>query len=422
MKNKTVRFIGQKRAFKITEFIYMWILLFVAAVIFTQALRNSISYVFLIIVCAILPLDLIYTVTVKFAVTATFSCSAEKAEKKEPVSFALTLYNRFILPVPFTEAELIMPDESGVSPMLYIRVPLTALGKNEFRKSVAFCYKGEYSCGIRYIYVSGLFRFFRIRIRMPEDRRSKVTVLPRRISAGALPDRYINEASTASDVAVTGTDSAEIAEIKEYVPGDPIRNIHWKLSTKVEDLMTKRYGAENGYSTCVIADQSMHYANTYGTDIEISEYCGDAVCELCCYILSTSLYEGKKAALVYFDTHGSVNRIERKRFDGAGSFDDFLPYYAACMNTEPVSASAFLGYTEEGIDNDIIYVTSRLNEDTVSALCEAQSSSRAVSLLLFEPYSMIDDPEKIKNETEACIKELTAANVSVKRISEKEFE
>lgn len=421
MKNKTVRFRGQNRAFKVTGFILMWILMFIVAIVFTQALRNSISYIFFIIVCAVLPTDLIYTVIAASSVAAGFSCSAERAEKKESVSFTVTLSNRSVLPVPFAEAELLLPDEKGISPVVYVRIPLAARGTSKFSKSVAFRYKGEYFCGVRYLYVGGLLRFFRIRIKLPEDKNGTVTVLPRRISAELSPERYINEASVVSDAAVTGTDSAELAEIKEYVPGDPIRNIHWKLSTKVEELMTKHFGAENGYSTCVIADPGAYYADTFGADIEINEYCDDAVCEISCYILSAALYEGKSAALIYYDTHGGVRRIERKCFDGIKSLDDFVPYYAACLPVPPLNASALTGYTEEGVDNDIVFVTSRLTKDTVSALCEAQNVSRAVSVVLFEPYAMIDDPEAVKNEAEACIRELISANVNVKRVSETEL-
>ena len=419
MKNKVVRFKAQKSTFKVTGFIFAWILALVVAVVFTQALRNSVSYIFFIVICAVLPADLLYTLAAYLSVSATFGCSAEKVGKNEAVEFSVTLQNRFILPLPFTEAELILPDTTGFSSSdTYVRVPLSALGKSEYKKSVAFPYKGEYACGVGCVYVSGLLRFFRMKIAV--HRSGTVTVLPRRITA-PLPNRNINDTASSSSAAVSGTDRAEITEIKEYIPGDPIRNIHWKLSTKVEELMTKHFGAENGLMTCVIADSGAHYELDSGMDIDINEFCDDAVCEICCYVVSAALLEGRKAALVYNDSHRNRTTTERKLFDGISGFEDFLPYYAACSPVKPVSASALLGYCEDGVDNDIIFVTSRLTEDTVTALCEAQAVNRSVTLLLFEPYSKINDPTQLRSTAEAGIRELAAADVIVQKINEKEL-
>lgn len=397
----------------------MWILTFIVGVIFTQALRNSVSFVFFIIICPLPVIDLLYTLAASASVTANFGCSTEKAEKNEPVEFSVTLSNRFILPLPFTETELILPDASGLRGSdTYVRVPLAPLGKSEYKKSVAFPYKGEYSCGIGYVYVSGLLRFFRIRIAIRKT--GTVTVMPRRIFS-LLPDRTVNDPASSTAAAVTGTDRAELTEIKEYAPGDPIRNVHWKLSTKVEELMTKHFGAENGLMTCVIADSSAHYELVSGTDPDINEFCDDAVCEICCSIISSALYDGRKAALVYNDTHKNVNATVRKQFESSAGFEEFLPYYAACCPAAPVSASVLAGYSEEGVDNDILFVTSRLSEETVNALCEIQSASKAVSLVYFEPYSKLGNPAACEDEAEACLRELSRADINIQRISKAEL-
>ena len=36
-----------------------------------------------------------------------------------------------------------------------------------------------------------------------------------------------------------GNDPSEIFDIREYVPGDDIRSIHWKLSSKTDTLILK---------------------------------------------------------------------------------------------------------------------------------------------------------------------------------------
>lgn len=49
-----------------------------------------------------------------------------------------------------------------------------------------------------------------------------------------------------------GSDFAEVSEIREYVPGDRIRDIHWKLSAKQEKLMVKERIAMAGSEMVIL--------------------------------------------------------------------------------------------------------------------------------------------------------------------------
>ena len=39
-----------------------------------------------------------------------------------------------------------------------------------------------------------------------------------------------------------GSDVSEISEIREYIPGDKLQSIHWKISAKQDKMMVKEYG------------------------------------------------------------------------------------------------------------------------------------------------------------------------------------
>lgn len=49
-----------------------------------------------------------------------------------------------------------------------------------------------------------------------------------------------------------GSDFAEVSEIREYVPGDRIRDIHWKLSAKQDTLMVKERIAMAGSEMVIL--------------------------------------------------------------------------------------------------------------------------------------------------------------------------
>lgn len=67
-----------------------------------------------------------------------------------------------------------------------------------------------------------------------------------------MPETFEMQLSYASDAAMLesdrsadsrrGNDPGEVRSIREYVPGDPVRNIHWKLSEKTDKLLVKELG------------------------------------------------------------------------------------------------------------------------------------------------------------------------------------
>lgn len=51
-----------------------------------------------------------------------------------------------------------------------------------------------------------------------------------------------------------GTDQSEIFDIREYVPGDDIRSIHWKLSCKTDTLILRQASDQSHYQLALLPD------------------------------------------------------------------------------------------------------------------------------------------------------------------------
>ena len=79
-----------------------------------------------------------------------------------------------------------------------------------------------------------------------------------------MPEQFDMQVSYASDAAMLesdrssdsrrGNDPGEVRAIREYVPGDPVRNIHWKLSEKTDKLLVKELGSPITDQFLVILD------------------------------------------------------------------------------------------------------------------------------------------------------------------------
>ena len=51
-----------------------------------------------------------------------------------------------------------------------------------------------------------------------------------------------------------GRDVSEVFDMREYVPGDDIRTIHWKLSSKTDKTVVREFSKPLNYSVTILAD------------------------------------------------------------------------------------------------------------------------------------------------------------------------
>lgn len=67
-----------------------------------------------------------------------------------------------------------------------------------------------------------------------------------------------------------GGDHTEIFNIRDYVPGDSLHAVHWKLSGKFDELKSKEFGATDDNRTLVLVDASRKKGNDTATDEQLN--------------------------------------------------------------------------------------------------------------------------------------------------------
>lgn len=101
----------------------------------------------------------------------------------------------------------------------------------------------------------------------------------------------------------TGDDPGETLSIKEYVPGDPVKNMHWKLSQKMDKLLIRELG-------CPIVDQAIIWFDTSfkeGTTPEEMDAAAEIFASLIC-----SMYKNEISPWVgWEDTESGVVHVQR---------------------------------------------------------------------------------------------------------------
>lgn len=112
-------------------------------------------------------------------------------------------------------------------------------------------------CGRVYVYVQSvqiLDYFGLFTLRVPVKASARITILPELFSCDVVPSP-VSAVSDDSTVPRRGDDRTEVFQLREYQSGDDIRQIHWKLSSKLDTLLLKEPSQSVSRSLLVFWDK-----------------------------------------------------------------------------------------------------------------------------------------------------------------------
>ena len=113
---------------------------------------------------------------------------------------------------------------------------------------------GETCIECQNIWFFDLFKLFRIRGKKPGTVRT--AIYPETMDIRVELDKNMAGAPQEEGMIQNrrGNDPSEIFDIREYVPGDDIRSIHWKLSSKTDTLILKEASDPSHYNAVILPD------------------------------------------------------------------------------------------------------------------------------------------------------------------------
>lgn len=243
----------RRKSFRILPGAYLYLCLLIFAILFTQFLRSPVSNTFFWFVCFLPIVSLIHALLGKASIQVFVECDTTRVEKNSRVEYEMRIINNSPLPYPFLETLISEPRSDGVrcNKKKFI-MSLVSFGGYVIKNAVTFRYRGLYEIGVESIYISDLFRMFAVRLDV--DNYAAVTVYPRKMTfeKNAAPS-VTDRASAVVSRSFTG-DKTEPADIRDYYAGDPVKNIHWKLSSKADDIKLREYGTVEDRHVYVFCD------------------------------------------------------------------------------------------------------------------------------------------------------------------------
>lgn len=253
--------------------------------------------------------------------TYTFFKMEQKLDKRsyvkgEFISFAYQIHNMTWLAfcpmrIYFCGDQILFKGNQLVEPYDLI------LGPSDVKKTMLTLeckYRGSYFAGIDKIVIRDYFDLFRFNFTSME--KLKIIVYPlirdiRKLSVAA----NLSEA-TESVLNFEKYDASLFSSVRDYMPGDPLKSIHWKLSSKYNHLITKEFeGNVNNKSKILLNTESLGFS--FEENIIIEEYLIEATVAMTKFLL-----ENNTAVEL------SWYKFERKKEQG-NTLRDFAKIYDA---------------------------------------------------------------------------------------------
>lgn len=315
---------------------YLFLILF--AVFFTQALRSTVSSVILIFLLLLPVTSFLYLLLSFLSVKVYLDSDSTEVEKMREVDFSLILANESPLPFPFVEAMISVPGDDALRcDSVLTRLSLIPFGRYEIRRKMAFAYRGGYTIGVSDIYVYDLFRLFRLRLDVKEFR--EIFVMPRRLSLSARIGSEAVSEQTETVSRLAGSDNTEMTDIRDYQIGDSLRSIHWKLSSKTEELQVRQYARNSERQAMIFCDTGRRFAagDERFTD-DVGEFVADGLVETAIALTLHTLEEHRgSVTLVWFDSRSETG-VFGIRLETVADFDEIYRTFATAPITDTPEA------------------------------------------------------------------------------------
>lgn len=102
-----------------------------------------------------------------------------------------------------------------------------------------------------------IFGLCRVPIKTPGEK--MVTVYPEELPLQLFPGKMSRGMLEGEQVSQTrkGSDQSEVFDLREYYPGDDVRSIHWKLSSKMDTMMVREASDTSRFDTMVLFDAGL---------------------------------------------------------------------------------------------------------------------------------------------------------------------
>lgn len=175
--------------------------------------------------------------------------------KNDGIEVKILIKNKSIFPAVNGELKLCYYNKfSGNKEIEYINFPINSKETESIDFKIKSKYCGKLIIEIQSLKIYDYLTFSSVKKKLKKFK--EVIVLPQiydiNFSGNSININSLDGEIFSKDKA--GDDPSEVFNVREYIEGDKIQRIHWKLSSKVDNVMIKEYSQPIVYDSIIIVE------------------------------------------------------------------------------------------------------------------------------------------------------------------------
>lgn len=372
----------------------LWIVLIISAIILFLFSNGSVTLAILVALAAALPVSY---ACFRGSLKNVSLALRDGSDPENSNVFTLVMKNAGVVPVASVEVTALCENlRTGEQETFPVSAGLGPKKTKEIALEVMPEHAGRYELKVGSAVIRDALGIWSRKIDFEEQ--SGITVMPpvfemNMTQAGitAMPE------SDSEAAKVRGAVAGDMIDIREYVPGDPVRNIHWKLSEKTGKALVKVLGSPVSDQYLLILDNP--------TDVAHDPAALDAIASVYASLLLTLVKRNAACYAGWTDpsTGGAVVRRISGEAEATAAADEYLAVPA-------YKPGAFSGISRGIVDErfaHVVIVGSRIpdNIDAIANGCgvtvlrygeRSSITEGAMTVVGFEASTYISDTAGIE--------------------------
>jgi uncharacterized protein (DUF58 family) len=262
---------------------------------------------------------------------------------------------------------------------LMTTLALAPFEETELNLSMQFEHIGTYSAGVKKVLVTDFLRLFTATMENPKKHQVQVTPKLQPISHIDFSNEAILETFKAKKSALA--DSLDYAYVRDYVPGDPLKTIHWKLSARTENYMTRLFEVYTNPGVSIIMD---FYAPENRARMLMGMF--DAVVETAFSVGGYARAQGMDTEIHFTNKFGEHVRETHWQRSGLPKIISVMPHISN-KEEQQIGALDLLNdqMKSQYGQNNLIVCTANLSARMISEIIEAKDRRREPILFAVIP-------------------------------------
>lgn len=386
--------------------IFYTIVVLAACCLVPLFVNTVIGYVPLLLVVLLILLSFIYLQLLVPALHISERANHYEWMRGETGEVTITLSNSSPLLFLRLEPVCVVSDIEGQDES-FIRMR-TLLGAHEQRDlpiEVLFDHVGLYQMGLCRIEIFDLLGLFSKVV--DYDGRCTVRVVP---VVHDLESIGVHETSQAENVRNTKSvlsDDMDYAYVREYEIGDPMKKVHWKLSSRNggEQLYTKLFETHNNPGITVFLD---FYSTE--SDVERRLEMFDTLLEASFSVLNFAKLHSIDTQLVFRDLNGDIKTTEKNAPEELDPLIDDMPRLSDAGEERDTEMMITAQMQKPNMQPNVFFFTSEFSQANVTALTNLKRTKRTVKVFAVLPSGL---PDHERNARTRPFTELASFDVKV---------